>query len=233
MRLLPHLAAVCGFVCALQSAAEATITINIFAGDLRGADGTTLLAQGTLLQLINLGADGVFNQIRLDDGNISSTGQWVSGDDTLLNVPYLIGNNPGDFSSAAAFDLAAGTDPTTGIVDRGFRFQIADVTPGTKIGIRWFPGLQASNFASITLAAGQRYGEFTRQANPKYGGVVWVIGNDGATDNFDALATTAITGQDNVSAAGSPNAVLVPEPAAIGMSLIGAAGLALLRRRRA
>src|SRR5688500_11235872 len=97
------LALIAGAFCATQ--AHASIVISIVANRLEIADGSSPVAAGTLLQLVNLGADGIFNPIDLSDGNVSQLGQWVSGDDTLLNIPFMVDGGAGDFPSAAAFDL--------------------------------------------------------------------------------------------------------------------------------
>ena len=232
MRLLPSLAVMAGVFLAAQSTALASITINIYAGSLRNASGSANVAQGTLIQLINLGNDG-FNPININDGSSSGLAQWVSGNDAVIAAAFV---NPaaGDFTTGAAFDLTAGADPTTGILNRAFRFEIADVPAGTNIGIRWFPGILAANFATTTLVPGQAYGQFTRAASALHNGSVWISPSDGGTLTFDALST-----QNNPEGAGSdPNSAgfasftVVPEPAAIGLSLLGAVGLATLRRRR-
>jgi hypothetical protein len=100
-----------------------------------------------------------------------------------------------------------------------------------KLGLRWFPGLQATNFPTTTLQNGQRYGQFTRQGAPANGGQVWSVGaaQDG-NFQFDSLLTNDVGGPDGNNGDAFK---VVPEPAAIGMSLLGAAGLAMLRRRRA
>lgn len=212
---------------------HASIVISIVANRLEIANGSSPVPAGTLLQLVNLGADGIFNPINLTDGNVSQLGQWVSGDDTLLTIPFMVDSGPGDFPSAAAFDLRKSSlaEPTSGLFTRVFEFDSGSVT-NMKLGLRWFPGLQASDFNSITLAAGQAYGEFTRQINPINNGGVWTVG--AALDGnftFDSLSTTEVGGQD-LANAGNASLTVVPEPAAIGLSLLGAAGLATLRRRR-
>lgn len=214
--------------------ASASIVISIFAGRLDGADGNTPIGAGTLIQLVNLGADGMFNDIRLDDGNISQLGQWVSGDDTLLDLSFMVDGNAGDFASAAAFDLrhSSGTESTTGRLSRVFDFPSGSIT-NMKLGIRWFPGLQATNFGSITLAGGQAYGQFTRQEAPVNNGIAWMVTSLNATETFDSLLTTEAGGTDAAAIGDASKVVVVPEPTAIGLSLLGATGLTLLRRRRA
>ena len=216
------------------SVSQASVVINIGAANISDHTGAPLPAN-TLIQLVNLGADGIFNSISLLDGDVSSLGQWVSGDDTLLNVAFraVVGASTqnGDFPTAARFDLEFQTDTTPGFLTRAFQFEIADLPAGTKLGIRWFPGLLASNFSSITLQDGQRYGEFTRQANPVNFGTLWVAPGDGANVSLDPLVTQSFGGSEPNSAGMALN--IIPEPATIGLSLLAATGLTLLRRRRA
>jgi hypothetical protein len=218
----------------LCASASASIVINITARQLsEDAAATIPLAAGTLIQLVNLGADGIFNPINIADGSVTGLSRWVSGDDIVVDVPFLISGNPGDFASTAAFDLVNGSDVTLGRMSRLFELATGAIPAGTKLGIRWFTGLQAANFGGITLASGQKYGEFTRQSNPQYGLDLWTAPADGSTVTFDNLKTTNQAGGLDPMSAGAASFTVVPEPAAIGMSLLGAAGLAMLRRRRA
>ena len=67
---------------------RASIVLNIRAGELQNAQGTAPIAAGTLIQLVNLGPNGVFDPVSIVDGANTGTGLWVSGDDTLVNVPF-------------------------------------------------------------------------------------------------------------------------------------------------
>jgi hypothetical protein len=214
--------------------ANASLVINIGGGNLTDSSGG-LLAANSLIQLVNLGTDGILNPIRLDDGDIAGLNQWVSGDDSVLNIPFkvVLGANSvaGDFPTTAAFDLEYQTDTTPGFLTRSFEFEPGDLPAGIKLGVRWFPGLLASNLLTITLTEAQRYGEFTRQAGVVNQGVAWLSPADTANVSFDPLITQSFGGSES-NALGSA-ALQVPEPTAIAMSLIGAAGLGMLRRRRA
>jgi hypothetical protein len=218
---------------ALSSVASASIVISITARQLSADDiGSVPLAAGTLIQLVNIGDDG-FNQIDLSDGNVSQFGQWVSGNDSLITALFVGATAEDPDFSAAAFDLAPGADSIAGRLGRVFEFELGAIPVGAKLGIRWFPGLLATDFNTITLATGQKYGQFTRQTNPLYDRELWIAPSDGSTVTFDNLKTVnQLDGQDPMSA-GAATFSVVPEPAAIGMSLLGAAGLAMLRRRRA
>lgn len=221
---------------ACAASSEATILINLTAADLQTNVDLSLIPEGTLLQLVNLGNDGVFNNIDLTDGDSSQLGQWVSGDDTLVNVAFRIpngggGTDPGDFSTAAAFDLTPPTgSPQAGVMIRGFEFAFGAVPTGAKLGLRWFPGLLASNFSATTLNSGQIYGQFTRQGTLLNGGdTAWVFPGDGATIGFDPLITASEGGNDPNSA-GKASFSVVPEPSSMSIALLG--GLALVGRRR-
>ena len=214
---------------ALAGSAQASIVINVYAGQITDNSGA-LVAPGTLLQLVNLGLDGVFNPIDLQDGSTTSLTQWVSGDDSLINVPFGI-----DFPTAAAFDLAVGTDPSTGIMDRAFEFATGAVPSGTKFGLRWFPGLLAQNFASTTLTTSNLYGQFTRQGflpgNGPHGGDAWVAPADGGSVTADSFASASIGGSDPDSTSRASVAP-VPEPTSAFLVAVGAAGLMMRRRRQ-
>jgi len=216
---------------ALSAASHASIVISFAARTVTDQSGNPLPA-GTLVQLVNLGADGVFNQISIADGNTSQLGQWVSGDDTLVTASFLnSGSAAGDFPSAAAFDLVNGPDLTLGRISRQMEFALGDIPTGAKLGIRWFPGLQATDFNSITLAYNQPYGEFTRQSNPLYGGTTWVFPSDSANVTFDNLKTPDQVGGLDPAAAGMANQLnVIPEPT-VG-ALAGFGVLSLLARRR-
>ena len=212
---------------ALAGSAQASIVINIFAGELRN-DAGALTPNGALLQLVNLGLDGVFNPIDLQDGTTTSLTQWVSGDDSLINIPF-----GGDFASAAAFDLSQGADQSNGILDRVFQFSTGALPAGTKFGLRWFPGLLAQNFATTTLTGANLYGQFTRQGagTTLHGGDAWVAPADGANITADAFASASIGGGDP-NTAGRASATPVPEPTSAFLVAVGAAGLMMRRRRQ-
>jgi hypothetical protein len=223
-------------VLASSVAAQATIVINFSARTVSDQAGSPL-APGTLIQLINLGADGIFNPINVADGDILGLARWVSGDDTVVNVTY---QNPGpvagDFASTAAFDLNGSAD-TAGRISRAMEIETTDLPQGTKLGIRLFPGLQATNFygvGGITLNGGQAYGQFTRQSNPVYGLDLWVAPGNGGNVTFDPLktASSGVGSESNSLGQATFTVQPIPEPATLGLALLGAAGLLGLRRRR-
>src|SRR4051812_32047375 len=114
--------------------ASASIILVTYAGVLKDQNDAALPA-GTMLQLVNLGANGAFDPINVLDGSAGPTTQWASGDDSILNVSYLTSFGAGDFASTAAFDLRAGVDSEPGIMDRIFELQEGAVPFGAKIGL--------------------------------------------------------------------------------------------------
>ena len=216
---------------AIIPASQASIVISIAGGNYLDSAGVPV-AGGTLFQLINLGPDGVFNQIDVGATDPDTVGlnRWVSGDDSVISN-VLIGD---DFATTAAFDLARGNDTTPGYIDRVLELGAPLPAVGTKYGIRWFPGLQATNFATITLAGNQKYGQFNRLTTPN-GLDPWIINaGDGATLTPEPLLTTAQGGTDGegVGSLARAEQTVVPEPGSLALAFMGAAGLAVLRRRR-
>ncbi|MDB6172913.1 MAG: hypothetical protein JWL59_2224 [Chthoniobacteraceae bacterium] len=214
------------FACAsLSGVSHGSIVISIAGGLLQSAQNQSLPA-GSLLQLINLGGDGIFNPIDLADGG----SQWVSGDDTLLSAIFTTGGGAeSDFSSTNGFDLFKGAD-TAGRLERVFEFAENVVPAGLRLGIRWFPGLMANDFASITLAPGQAYGQFSRQQGPIHGGGTWMVPSNGANLAFDPLVTKSAGGEDPESF-GIANLAVIPEPDTIVLAFAGLISLLSMRAR--
>jgi hypothetical protein len=231
---------------ASASLSQAAIVVTINARTLADELGTALPA-GTLVQLVNLGANGVFDQIHLAD-DITGLNKWVSGDDSVINVVFTNGdgvNDPNGFTNTSNFDLVHGDDTIAGRLSREFKVAFDAVPANTKVGIRWFPDLQASNFNSLSLDAGQWYGEFTRQGTlqdpllyPELNTTAWVWPDDPNGELspvvlFDPLRTTDLPGgEDPVTSGYATHQVLVPEPAALSLALLSAVGLLGFRRRR-
>jgi len=211
--------------------ANATLVLTFNSGDYLTTAGAPL-AIGTLFQLVNLGGNNAFDPINVNDGSVVGLQQWVSGDDSVIDIA-VIGGDSASFPTTKAFDLSANVE-TAGVLDRIFEFATDAFPKNANFGIRWFPGVQASAFSGVTLQPGQSYGQFTRAVS-KYGESVWNISLGDGNVTLDPLATASQGGTDPTGPTDDARAhfAVVPEPAAIGMSLIGAAGLALLRRRRA
>lgn len=218
-----------------------SITMTLIAGTFTNSNGNTPVAEGTLFQLVNLGADAVFNPIALFDGDNSPSGQWVSGDDTLITAAYL--GKYADYGTLGGFDLTVGTVPDApGVLNRTFT---ANIPVGTKFGLRWFPGLTAANYylpGGITLSPNQSYGQFTRQDDPiangpLYDGPIhgaenWVVPADGQTIALDGLVTISAGGGEANFIGQAIQNMPIPEPASLGVTLLGAASLLGRHRRR-
>ena len=208
------------FISAQNHADGATITFSIGMAYVLDQAAQKLLTN-RLFQLVKLGANGVFDPI--------TPGSWVGGDDTLLTQSFA---NTDGWTSAAAFDITNGTG-SDGVFSRQFTFTLgADLNVGDKIGIRWFPTINASDFAITQTTAGLPFGEFTLQATPRYGGTDWVIPAAGSLVSFDPLLTRSydsINGLDS-NTAGQASQVVVPEPGAF--SLMGLAAVLLLAGSR-
>jgi hypothetical protein len=184
------------------------------------------IATTSLFQLVSLGTNGVFDPI--------SSGSWVGGDDTVVNLSFF---NSDGWGTAAAFDLTDGAG-APGEFARQFAFTLGPgLATGDKLGIRWFPTVDAADFATTITTAGMSYGQFTRQSSPLYGGAAWEVPSAGSLVSFDPMVTTSydpMNGLDLNSAGAASFQVLgVPEPATAGFLvslLLLATGLAHRRR---
>ncbi len=206
------------------------VQLDVTAADLRTHDGSALLAPGRLVQLVNLGPNGVFDAV--------PAGAWVGGDDRL--VTFSFGST--EWPSAAGFDFAE-TDPGSpddpGVLQRSLVFNTGSLlASGTAIGIRWFEGFAASDYYNGALpAAGAFYGEFTR-AMPVNGGEAWVFPADGNVVTLDPLLTLSAGGADSNSAGFASRQVItaVPEASTVfagALAVLGVTGERLRRRRLA
>jgi len=210
---------------------KAAVVITVSSARLNDQSGNTL-ANNSLLQLINLGADGVFNPINIGDGSNTGLNRWVSGDDQVFDVTM----NGADFASTRAFDLLVGTDGGDGVLSRVMDFTTAGFPDGAKLGLRWFPGLLATNFDTITsangLASGQRYGQFTRQTSPLNGGDIWVTTAADGNYTFDPLITDNFSSPGENNTLGNASLIVVPEPSSAFLALLGITSLLGVRRRK-
>ncbi len=209
---------------ATAASAQASIVINLYADKLSN-NADLAIPAGSLLQLVNLGVDGVFSRIDLTDGSVASSTQWVSGDDSLLSGAFT-GSGVAS-GSASAFAMP----DASGLLNATFEFATGVVPSGTKIGLRWFSNLQASNFASTILGTTNLYGEYTLQSSPVYGGDPWVAPSDGGASGFDSFVTVA-GGGTIPNTVGRASISPVPEPTSVFLIAAGAAGLMMRRRRQ-
>jgi hypothetical protein len=222
---------------AASASSQATIVVN-FGGRTIADQFGTALGPETLLQFVDLGANGVFDPISIGDGSTDGLSRWVSGDDTVINVAFLDTQDTPDttFPTTKAFDFGSGTTPA-GRFGWSMEFQDGVIPAGTKFGIRWFAGLAATNFDNITLQEGQKYGQFSRQGASLYGGDLWVWPTYDPQQvspviTLDGLRTTNNAGGLDPITEGQALLSVVPEPSSLALALVGAFGIFGLRRRR-
>jgi|GEM_PF-2441910 len=219
---------------------HASMVFNVQALRLNDQSGNAVTA-GTLLQLVDLGADGVFNQITVaptDPNGITGLNRWVSGDDTVLDIAVIGNSDNALYPSTKAFDLTDGADGSGGIFGRSWEMNTAGFPTNRPFGLRWFSGIQASTFDALTaangLASGQRYGEFTRQSSAQYGGILWITdGTPADLEEFlyDPLITINSGGLD-ANILGNASQTVVPEPSSTLLALISIVSLCGIRRRK-
>ncbi len=234
MKLLHRSTLTIATLATLTAGTHAAVVISFSAKTLMDQLGTPI-PNTTLIQLINLGANGVFDEINVADGSNTGINRWVSGDDTVINVPYMLDEEtPGDFPSTAAFDLAA-ANLQPGRLVRQMLLPSGAASAGSKIGIRWFPRYNAVDFASIALQLGDRYGQFTFQGAPRYESLntPWVFPPDnlGANVTFEPLKTL----NSGATGALDPNTdgmALFGSPEPTTAILLPASSMVLLLRRR-
>lgn len=213
---------------ALPLAARAdTISFTILAGEVSGTTPGEAIDPDTMLQLIDLGPDGIFNPI--------PEGSWVGGDDTIVTAPFATGEqNVDGWLSAGSFDLSDGVG-ASGEINRIFQFMLGeDVNVGDRIGIRWFPTIAANNnYISLAPTGGVPYGQFTRQASPRHGGSLWRIPAAGAFVGFDAFLTSDYTPSNpDAPELGSALFAVIPEPSTAVLAVTALAALVSARLRR-
>jgi hypothetical protein len=225
------------FVLQFAANCSASIVISIFAGRLEDQFGAPVPA-GTLIQLIDLGPNGVFDLVNVSDGSEAGPNLWVSGDDTLTNYSFVATNGaPGDFPTTAAFDLrhSDATESTNGVMSRLFDLTMP---AGRKLGIRWWPQIKATDYATFSYPnplgpPRYYYGQFTRQSNPQNGGITWISQADGGTETFDAFSTEELFGSDPSDASVAMNWIPnVPEPSSLALVVFGSSAFVVVRRRR-
>lgn len=129
---------------------QANVGIFLSSASFKALDDISLIADNALFQLINLGIDGLANQVVEDS--------WVGGDDVLIDLAF----GSSEFASSGAFDLWE-ADGNPGELFRLFDFAITPgvLQEGDLIALRWWPGYTADAFHStpFTPVIGDRYGE--------------------------------------------------------------------------
>ncbi len=185
-----------------SSSVQGAVAVNISAGQLLQADGTTPMQDGRLVQLIATTAASFTNPTATSFTGGAST-------DTVVT----------------SFAL----DSTTAGVAGSFFNSGIDVTAyiGQKLLLRWYPTLNAT---SPLLAAGVGYGEFRTDLLPDGSTSAWVVPSNGSKDlNF---LTTTVGGSQPNSAGRANSTIPVPEPSTFALLALTTVGYAMLRRHR-
>lgn len=203
------------------TALNATVTFNTQFGQFLDSNSVNV-PFGTLLALIvDSDNDGLIADTLTTDSNITSSSQGANFNGATIAQNNLVG---GDLIFATATtnnDGGAGTwlDTVSGITG-------LESLSGRAWGIFWFPGETASG---VTLGGSFEIGGINILSNPDPGTVGMIVPNDGANVFFGG--TTASVGAGGSTPPSSFEAVLVPEPSAALLALLGTGAL-LMRRRR-
>jgi hypothetical protein len=167
-------------VCWANLSARASITINIFAGAVRTADGSAPMPPGGQVFLVASTTDGVF------DG--PTAGAFVTGDDVILQRwDFDSGLGDGLFLGALQFEPAG----------------VPHLTAGDPLRLYWFPTLTAG---STSPGDGTPYG-FCRGAAGIDGSDAWVVPAEGST--VDLTFATESAGGSHPDSAGAASSVVV------------------------
>ena len=211
------LAVACGLL-ALSPSALGTVTVNVNAGDLFQADGTTKLTPaptktstaGSLLLLVAVGNGGTgFN-------NTLTAGNYVAGSDVVL--------------ASGAFNTFGGGQSTT----TAFNFAIpSTASAGQPVELLWFPTILDSNYPGPTgtPASGTMFGAYSPPTGTTPdGGSLWTIPGDGTVATLD-FATISAGGKE-ANSAGDASLTVAPEPSTATMLGGGLMGLAVWWSRK-
>jgi hypothetical protein len=202
--------------------ANATVTINVTAGDLHTSGGSSIIPAGALAILVadtsGLGLAGGVN-------NLAAGSSLTNGGDLTIQ-----GGGTGDQiimewnSSASSATAGLLADSITGLTIT------APLATGQNVYVMWFPTL---TLASTTIGAGVSYGGYGGTAATLIadaGSDPWTLPSNGASVNINAL--TPSEGGLTPVAALSANFATVPEPSSIALVVIGLFGAVGLLRRR-
>jgi len=141
------------FFASLIASASGNVGIFIHSGFFKNADNSDLFPSDGLMQLINLGEDGVLGSV--------IEGSWVGGDDILIDLPF----GSVEFGSSGAFDTGELDSGSDGVLSRFFDFALTPnvLEEGDALALRWWPQYKADDFhnAIVTMPMeGDLYGEF-------------------------------------------------------------------------
>lgn len=188
------------FLSALNSAALASITVNLDAGRLRESSAVRMnstVGDGALLLLIASGPDLVFS-----NSNVTA-GQFVTGDDVVLG--------------SGGFNEFTGPDFTATV----FMFNLPTAAqPGQRIALRWFARTTLRQFQDgATPAAGDPFGTYNPRMysanttdNPD-GAEPWLVPGDGATIDLRFFTSDSVGAGSQAPSSGYANFVVQPATA--------------------
>jgi len=187
--------------------ANATIVINLTSAQLYGANGTTPMADGMLIQLLASTTDAAFAA--------PTATSFVGGSvDDVVQASYAM-------SSATASGFPGGHIQAITLTFAG------NFNAGDALLLRWWPTLAAN--ASIP-GVNTPYGEFRSDQVENGSQVSWFAPSDGA--NVQLKFLDAAAGGTRPDSAGRASLVTaVPEPTGMGLILVGGLGFAARRRR--
>lgn len=198
-------------VVSVATVANASVTINLTAGQLYGATTSEVLPHDGLIQLLASTADATFSS--------PTVGSFSSGDDVVL----------------ASFGL----DETTIGVDGSFSYALnldysgfANLGAGDALLLRWFPNLTAASTSSA-VAAGTAFGQFNNLLTSVDYSNTWYAPADGLSIDLNFL-NGVLGGSYPDSLALATNTV-VPEQstyaAVLGSLVLGVVGYRRFRKR--
>lgn len=208
--------AIACFFASCSTFLHAEIGILLSGGFFKASDGTSAFPDDGLMQLINLGDDGVLNPI--------SDGAWTTGDDVLIDLAYGTGT---EFATSGGFDLSEGAVFSPGFLQRQFEFTETPgvIEEGDLIALRWWPSYTVADMIGGALPMnGDSYGQVrieTAVNDPVFNSA-WVVPADSEplaffdpviSDEYNqTVGNTLVTtpGFD-----GDADLEVVPEPASI------------------
>ncbi|MGJ8638992.1 MAG: hypothetical protein ACSHYA_06325 [Opitutaceae bacterium] len=182
----------------------------------KAADGSSAFPDEGLMQLINLGDDGLLNPIL--------EGAWTSGDDVLIDLPY---GTDTEFATSGAFDLSEGAVVSPGFFQRQFEFLSTPgvIEEGDLIALRWWPTFTAlGSIGGALPAVGDLYGEIriAVPVNDPVFNTAWAVPADGEplaifdpaiSDDFNQSVGNSLLTTPGFTGAATEAVQPVPEPA--------------------
>ena len=207
--------ALCFCLITMPTLLKATVAVEIDAGILRNATGTSPVPVGGLLELIASPSGSAANF------SAPTATSFVSGDNIVVAtfaMNYAV--QTGETDSFVTLVLQNTTGPASATT----------FDAGDPLLLRWYPTLTT---ASTSPGIGTTYGQF-RSDTGELGGSAWVTPADGSS--ISLVFNTMAAGGTHAEATGYASNVVVsvPEPTTtgiIGGAAIGLLGLVKLRRR--